>query len=121
MVPGLGIVQGRNSQGWILSKRYTIPLRARGGNGNSGDGSPVYFPESFERMQGMKAGCYAHVYLDNALLNPGFPAQPVDLNQFFSQQIEAIEYYAGPAQTPARYSRLNSQCGVLVLHTRRSP
>jgi hypothetical protein len=119
-LPGLGVVFGRGAQGWVLSKRYAAPIRSMN-MAHSVPGEPVYIPEPFERVQGMKAGCYAHVYLDNSLLNPRIPADPVDVNQFNSQQIEAIEYYSGPAQVPAMYAKLNSPCGVLVLHTRRSP
>ncbi len=128
-VPGLGIVQGHTTQGWILSKRYTIPLRDIRSPRCSGSmscqtneaGNPVYYPDPTEQSRGLKAGCYAQVYLDNALLNPGIPAPPVDVNEFSTHQFEAVEYYAGPAQTPLHYSRLNSNCGVLVLHTRRNP
>jgi hypothetical protein len=43
-----------------------------------------------------------------------------DTRRVSAEQIEAIEYYAGPAETPAKYSTLNTQCGVLVIHTRRA-
>ena len=33
-------------------------------------------------------------------------------------QIQAIEFYAGPAETPSEYQTLNSDCGVLVIWTR---
>jgi hypothetical protein len=42
-----------------------------------------------------------------------------DLNRIAAEDLEAIEFYAGPAQTPAEYSTLDATCGVLVLHTRR--
>lgn len=121
-VPGLGMVQGRTSQAWVLSKRYTMPIRSISGGGQpciNKPGNPWYCPEQHELARGMKVGCYAQVYLDGMLMNPGAPATPVDINEFYSQQIEAIEYYAGPAQTPMKYSKLNSPCGVVVIHTRR--
>ena len=69
-----------------------------------------------------RCDCYAHVYLNNAPYYRGGQGEPVpDINRFSPSQIEAIEYYAGSSQTPSQYSRLNSQCGVIVLHTRRSP
>ena len=116
-VPGLGIVQGRGGQGWILSKR--VPPRLRRPT-TSGIGEDLYSPGAYERSSGLVPGCYARVYLDAMLLNASTPAEPVNVNEF-SGSVEAIEYYSGPAQTPDRYSRLNSTCGVLVLHTRRSP
>jgi hypothetical protein len=33
--------------------------------------------------------------------------------------IEAIEFYATGAETPMKYASLNSECGVLVIHTLR--
>jgi hypothetical protein len=44
-----------------------------------------------------------------------------DINSISPSQIEAIEYYSGSADTPAKYSGLNSTCGVVVIHTRRTP
>jgi hypothetical protein len=67
-------------------------------------------------------GCFALVYLDGALLFNGKAGSLVpDVNGIVPASIEAIEYYKGPAQTPVRYSTLDSECGVLVLHTRRTP
>lgn len=69
-----------------------------------------------------RCACYAQVYLDNGLLYGGGEGETVpDLNFIPVSSIEAIEYYAGPSQAPVRYNRLNSQCGVVVIHTRRSP
>lgn len=71
--------------------------------------------------------CYAQVYVDQALVYRGGQSGPTggeppyDINTMAPSEIEAIEYYAGPASTPHRYSKLNSQCGVLVIHTRRTP
>jgi hypothetical protein len=36
-----------------------------------------------------------------------------------SRGIEAIEYYAGASEIPAKYVRLNATCAVVVIHTRR--
>jgi hypothetical protein len=44
---------------------------------------------------------------------------PFNVNSIPPTQIEAVEWYAGAAQTPARYSGLGSECGVLLIHTRR--
>jgi hypothetical protein len=117
-VPGLGLVRGRGGQGWVMSKRTPPRLRAPV---TGGVGDDLYNPDATERARGVVAGCYARVYLDGALLNSSSPAEPVNLNEFFVGSVEAIEYYSGPAQTPNKYSRLNSTCGVLVIHTRRSP
>jgi hypothetical protein len=72
--------------------------------------------------------CYASVYVD------GYPvygkigsdadnddSKLFNVNLIPPNMIEAIEYYAGPAETPAKYSGLNTICGVLVIWTRRTP
>ena len=118
--PGLGIVFGRGSQGWVMGRRAIPPcpdpsdarcMREKG----------IYFPEGFEVLQGMKPSCYAMVYLDDMLMNPGRPTEPFDVNTIAPERIEAVEWYAGPSQTPLKYAKLNSACGVLVIWTRRSP
>jgi len=68
--------------------------------------------------------CYALVYLDDHLVFRGQKLnnewEPLfDINSIPVSEIEAIEYYATAAETPAKYSTLNSQCGVLVIHTIR--
>jgi len=104
-VNSVGIVRGMGNRGWILSRRMP------GGN--------LYIPEKTERFQGMVKGCYAQVYLDSQLMNPGQPTEPFDVNTVSADQLEGVEWYAGPSQTPAKYARLNSACGVYVMHTRR--
>ena len=62
--------------------------------------------------------CYAQIYLDEKPVYMGRPGEPVpDINEFLVHQIEAIEYFAGAAETPSKYTNLNSGCGVLVIHT----
>ncbi|MEO8620381.1 MAG: carboxypeptidase regulatory-like domain-containing protein [bacterium] len=63
--------------------------------------------------------CLSQVYLDHMVMygRPGAP--PFDINSITQDQIEAIEYYASAAVTPLEHSALNSQCGVLVIWTRR--
>ena len=67
-------------------------------------------------------GCWAQVWMDDILLYNGDERGVVpDINRIMASSLEAVEYYKSAAQTPMKYSRLNSQCGVLVLHTRRTP
>jgi hypothetical protein len=68
--------------------------------------------------------CFAQVYLNDNLLYRGSAHKGElvpDINAILPSSLEAIEFYKGPVQTPLKYSRLNSECGVLVLHTRRTP
>ncbi len=68
--------------------------------------------------------CYALVYVDE---HPVFRGEKInggweplfDINSIPVYEIEAIEYYASAAQTPPKYATLNSECGVLVIHTIR--
>ena len=78
--------------------------------------------------------CYAQVYLNDA---PVFAGRIIeersvrggsahweplfDVSTFTAYQVEAVEYYAGAAETPLKYQRNDPRCGVLVIWTRRSP
>jgi hypothetical protein len=106
---GVAIQQGRGGHGWIASKRIAPSLHA----------TTTYIPERFEELQGLKAGCYAQVYLDQMLMNPERPTRPFDVNTIPPEQIEAIEFYAAPSETPTKYGKLNSNCGVLQIWTKR--
>jgi hypothetical protein len=62
------------------------------------------------------------VYLNNATVYAGRNEEPLfDVNTIRPDQLEAVEYYAGAAETPLEYGTLDSTCGVLVLWTRRTP
>ena len=64
--------------------------------------------------------CFAQVYLDNVLLYGAAAGEMVpDINNIPVIAIEAMEYYSGPSQAPVQFARLNSNCGILVIHTRR--
>ncbi|HVZ47947.1 MAG TPA: carboxypeptidase-like regulatory domain-containing protein [Gemmatimonadaceae bacterium] len=107
--PALGMINSRGHAAWVMGSR--IPPSLGGAN--------IYQPEDFEKSMGMKAGCYAQVYLDRTLLNPGSPTQPFDINSIPPTQVEAIEWFPSASSVPLEYNGLNSACGVLVLHSRR--
>ena len=79
-------------------------------------------PKSLREAMGLVPKCYAEVYLDDANVytrrTAGSPP-PFDINSLSPASIEAIEYYSGAAKTPAKYQKMNTECGVLVIHTRR--
>lgn len=61
--------------------------------------------------------CFPHVFLDGVDVSP---TEVPNINRYSPTQLEAVEYYAGAAQVPPEYNRLNkSSCGVIVLHTKR--
>lgn len=64
--------------------------------------------------------CYAKVYLDTQLINPGRPTPPFDVNSLMIDDIEAIEIYTGVGDLPMKYSGWDTKCGVIVIHTRSS-
>jgi hypothetical protein len=106
-LPGLAVERGRvGDRAWIKNSRNTH----------------AFPPDRASQAQGATWQCYAQVYLDNVLVyrGSGGESDPLfDVNSIPVGEIEAIEYYASPAETPARYSGLNSPCGVLVIHTIR--
>jgi len=81
----------------------------------------VWVPgNGFNTHPGAALACYAQIWLDNQLMNPEHPAEPFDLRGLNPSAMESVEYYDGVTNTPSRYSRQGSECGVLVIHTRRS-
>ena len=110
-VSGVRIVPGVANRAWVATNRGPRSLR----------NIPLVDPSDATRGADRQT-CYALVYMDGALMYAGKDEEPLfDVNTISPDQIDAIEYYAGPAQTPLRYSVLGSPCGVLVIHTRRTP
>ena len=64
--------------------------------------------------------CFATIYLDGALVfdvNTNRPTdEPPKLDDYFVRELGAVEFYAGPASTPAQFK--SSECGTLLLWTR---
>jgi hypothetical protein len=118
--PAVQLVMGNQRQAWLLSGRMP-QTKMRCAVARRLYGANTYCPEPFEEMKGMRAACYAQVWIDDMLMNPENPTTPFDVNSIPPNQVEAMEYYPGAASIPSKYSRFNSSCGVLVIHTRRSP
>lgn len=113
-VSGTRVVRGaRGSTAWLSA--------SRGGRTGARCYEFVDGATHLDNLQGKNCACYAQVYLDNM---PFFLGRQMDevpnLNRIPISAIEAIEFYRGPAETPAKYSAFNSNCGVLVIHTRRT-
>jgi hypothetical protein len=113
-VSGTTVVGGQRGAAWLQSSRYFSFQK--------------YGPDAQDAFQGAPvAMCYTQVYLDKMLIFDGRPGPDgrwpplFNLNSLNAAQIEAIEYYPSPAETPMEYSRMESHCGVLVIWTRRSP
>jgi hypothetical protein len=81
--------------------------------------SLFYQPDRDEARQGVTPRCYAKVYVDRTLMNPGIPTPPYNLRELTPREIESVEYYSSAAQMPVEYRNLNSGCGMIIIHTRR--
>jgi hypothetical protein len=123
-LPGVKAQSGTGGQGWLLSNRGSRSLSPSGGRC-----SPPMLqdhPEAGPRMDPRGGppppppctnACYPRVFLDGAEVTM---TEVPNINRFTPFQLEAIEFYAGAAQTPPEYNRLNKAvCGTVVLHTRR--
>jgi hypothetical protein len=89
---------------------------------------PVRMYDGKAYMMNRRTGCYSAVFVDGVVVykgnsnksNSDTSANPrFDINQLGVSAIEAVELFAGPAQIPAQYMGLNTDCGVVVIHTRR--
>jgi hypothetical protein len=121
-IPTTGIATGKGHS-WVTSRRRPAPLCGPGRPGQRNaclESHGFYIPDSMEAQQGMPIECWAQVYLDGVLQN-GIrePTEPFDLKQISPERVDKMEFYAGPAETPLKYSRMGSNCGVLVIWTRR--
>jgi hypothetical protein len=121
---GVKIISGRSNRAWIANKRGVQSLNPR--SCGVSDGRFGAFERGLDaqdvRMGARPCECYSLVYLDRAQVYRGsqLAGEPLfDVNSIPVDQIEAIEFYWGPAELPAMYAKLNSPCGVLVIHTRK--
>jgi hypothetical protein len=121
-IPRLGLIS-RGGPAWPVSQGAKVPFCP--GSPPSAEclrNQGFYVPDRSEANQGIVVGCYSLVYVDGVLMN-GIrePTEPFDINTIAPDRVEAVEFYAGPAQTPLRYARMGSACGVVVIWTRRTP
>ena len=67
--------------------------------------------------------CFAQVIVDGVRVYAPDAINRVpapNLDQYDAATLEAVEFYAGPATTPPEFLGAGTQCGTLVLWTRRS-
>jgi hypothetical protein len=79
-----------------------------------------YVPDVTERRQGIARACYPLGFVGRQLMNPGRPTPPFDIGQYTTDRIEAVEWYESASQTPPKYNVNSGNCGVLILHLRKS-
>jgi protocatechuate 3,4-dioxygenase beta subunit len=68
--------------------------------------------------KGSECGCFPIVYLDYQRLSD--VRHVANINRYRAMELEAVEFYRSGAETPPRYATLNSECGVIVMHSRRA-
>lgn len=91
----------------------------------SGSAAFVFSDRGLRSFNGKGCGGYSKRYAD--VWVDGVPVylwrdgedEGFDVNSIHPEDIQGIEYYVSPAQTPAKYQRLNTTCGVLVIWTKR--
>ena len=69
-------------------------------------------------LTGLGAGgsCYSQVFVDGIRIYTPGSSQPVpDLREFDTQQLEGVEFYAGPATTPPQFGGSGAACGTLLI------
>lgn len=97
---------------WVTSNRAPRPP--------CGADTACYEGHGWYAQPGAPIACYSLVYVDHVLMNGARePTEPFDLRMIPPEQVEAMEFYAGASETPLQYSRMGSDCGVLVIWTRR--
>ena len=64
-------------------------------------------------------GCWVAVYLDGRRIYQHGDDEVPDMERFETREWEAIEYCAGPSQTPAELNITGNGCGVLMLCSRQ--
>lgn len=109
---GTAFVQGKTTPSvWLVSGRGP----------KSVSGSTLKQPDGEDLARGAQLACYARIILDNTIMYYGRDREPLfDLRSINASQLEAVEYYSGPSETPSQYAGLNTNCGVLVMWTRRT-
>jgi len=121
-IPQMDMRHGRGEAAWVSSRHVRPPMCPSRNAAACLRSQGFYIPDTAEANQGMPMACYALVYLDDVLMNGATePTEPFDISSIAVDQVEAVEFYSGPAQTPLKYSRMGSNCGVLAMWRRRSP
>jgi len=110
--PSIGFVRGSGSNAWPMSRRAPP--------NSITSGEWMYEPDTAETVQGMRTACYAQVYVNQQLMNPGKPTPGFNVNGILPSSVEGIEVYASRMQMPPQYATAHAMCGVVVVWTRRS-
>jgi len=111
---GAGVITGPGNNRFIVGRRVVPTGREIFGE------LPKNVTCEDEGGRPVTCACYAQVYVDRVLMNRGDPTPPFDINHISADRIEAVEWYAGRMEVPAEFMSRQADCGVLVIHTRRT-
>ena len=71
-------------------------------------------------LAGAREGCPMQLYLNGIMIwKPGLGQPPLAVDSWNTTDLDAIEVYRGPAETPAMYEGNGGKCGTVLLWTRR--
>jgi hypothetical protein len=137
-VRAFGQAAGGGAHSYLVGKRAPIRIPPR--TSTSGDpfcgqggassnctftvdglrGQGYYCPTQAEQRNGiLSCACFARVYIDDQLMNSGRPTEPFDISTIAVDDLAAVEFYGTAVSIPSRYQALQSNCGVLLVWTRR--
>lgn len=106
---GVSIIRGKGSAAWAASSRGVKSLGRTSGTN----------PSEFDASRGATKACYAHVWLDGVQVYFARDREPLfDLGSLQIADLAGIEYYAGAAELPERYTGNKSACGVVSIWTK---
>jgi hypothetical protein len=116
------------SLGEILRAHFSIGLFVINGSGYVAGQRGMVSPldqsqqpsgDASDRARGAKPACYAQIYLDGVrVYNPRKDVALFDVNSVQVTSVQAVEYFAGPAETPAVYGGTGASCGTVLIWTR---
>ena len=103
-IPGLRLV---------LYESATFAASARGPTSNN-------LPRAIPWDTNSPRRCWVQIYLDAIRIYTPAASQPApNVDEFKVRNLEAVEFYAGRAATPAELGGATATCGTLVLWTRQ--
>jgi hypothetical protein len=106
MLPGVRVVRGMSSVGWIAGTR---------GSGSS----KMPAPSEMDVRRGARPGCYVTVMLDGGYVYSGRPGEMLfDVNSLGPSQVAGIEFYPGASSVPLKFRGADTGCGLLVIWTK---
>jgi hypothetical protein len=108
-----------SSKAWVASTR--APAATKCALVQCGGGTPGLVDVA-DLNAGAREACYTDIYLNGVLayqfgVNPPMPL--FDVNSLRPADILGVEVYVNAASAPAQFSRVTSDCGVMIIWLRR--